>query len=117
MEIAEYLIEAGADVNFMEAEDDDPGLRAPVLFDAINWSIHSADNIMCSPGAYPFSQDVVRKQLQCILDCLIDMGISGGNLDIELFEETILEDFLKKLRELEFPQDTYYVINGEKTYI
>lgn len=43
------------------------------------------------------------------------MGISGGNLDIELFEETILEDFLKKLRELEFPQDTYYVIHGEKT--
>ena len=43
------------------------------------------------------------------------MGVSGGNLDIELFKETILEDFLKKLRELEFPQDTYYVINGEKT--
>lgn len=42
------------------------------------------------------------------------MGVSGGNLDIELFKETILEDFLKKLRELEFPQDTYYVINGEK---
>lgn len=35
-EIADYLIEHGADVNFMEAEDDDPGLRAPVLFDAIS---------------------------------------------------------------------------------
>ena len=34
-EIADYLIEHGADVNFMEAEDEDPGLRAPVLFDAI----------------------------------------------------------------------------------
>ena len=43
------------------------------------------------------------------------MGISGGNLDIELWDETILEDFLKKLRELEFPQDTYYVINDKKT--
>lgn len=40
-EIADYLISHGADVNFMEAEDDDPGLRAPVLFDAINATIAS----------------------------------------------------------------------------
>lgn len=35
VEIAYYLIENGADVNFMEAEDDDPGTRCPVLHDAI----------------------------------------------------------------------------------
>lgn len=35
LEIIDYLIENGADVNFMEAEDDDPGLRCPVLHDAI----------------------------------------------------------------------------------
>lgn len=40
-EIADYLIEHGADINFMEAEDDDPGLRAPVLFDAIGATISS----------------------------------------------------------------------------
>lgn len=40
-EIADYLIEHGADINFMEAEDDDPELRAPVLFDAINSTIMS----------------------------------------------------------------------------
>lgn len=40
-EIADYLIEHGADINFMEAEDDDPGLRAPVLFDAIIATISS----------------------------------------------------------------------------
>lgn len=40
-EIADYLIEQGADINFMETEDDDPGLRAPVLFDAINSTITS----------------------------------------------------------------------------
>lgn len=40
-EIADYLIEHGADINFMEAEDDDPGVRAPVLFDAINSMIAS----------------------------------------------------------------------------
>ena len=35
-DIADYLIGQGIDVDFMEAEDDDPGLRAPVLFDAIS---------------------------------------------------------------------------------
>ena len=34
-DIADFLIESGIDVNFMEAEDDDSGVRAPVLFDAI----------------------------------------------------------------------------------
>lgn len=40
-EIAGYLLEYGADINFMEAEDDVPGVRAPVLFDAIEASISS----------------------------------------------------------------------------
>ena len=40
-EIADYLIEHGADVNFMEAEDEDPGLRGPVLFDAISATVIS----------------------------------------------------------------------------
>ncbi|MBE5866046.1 MAG: ankyrin repeat domain-containing protein [Lachnospiraceae bacterium] len=40
-EIADYLILHGADINFMEAEDEDPGVRAPVLFDAINSTIMS----------------------------------------------------------------------------
>lgn len=35
LEIADYLIENEADVNFMEADDDDPGVRCPVLHDAI----------------------------------------------------------------------------------
>ena len=35
VDIIDYLIENGADVNFMEAEDDDPGVRCPVLHDAI----------------------------------------------------------------------------------
>ena len=40
-EIADYLIDKGIDVDFMEAEDNDPGLRAPVLFDAITAAIDS----------------------------------------------------------------------------
>ena len=39
LDIADYLIEKGIDVDFMEAEDDDPGLRVPVLFDAITATI------------------------------------------------------------------------------
>lgn len=41
LEIIDYLIEKGADVNFMEAEDDDPGLRCPVLHDAIRMVLMS----------------------------------------------------------------------------
>ena len=41
IDIAEFLVDNGADLNFMEAEDDDPGLRAPVIFDAITAAITS----------------------------------------------------------------------------
>ena len=41
IEIINYLLEHGADVNFMEAEDDDPGVRAPVLHDAIRMTLIS----------------------------------------------------------------------------
>lgn len=41
LDIADYLIDKGIDVDFMEEEDDDPGLRAPVLFDAITSTIDS----------------------------------------------------------------------------
>lgn len=41
IEIIDYLIENNADVNFMEAEDDDSGLRCPVLHDAIRMAIMS----------------------------------------------------------------------------
>ena len=39
-EIADYLISHGADVNFMEEEDDDPGLRAPVLLMQLMLLLH-----------------------------------------------------------------------------
>lgn len=40
-EIIDYLMENGADVNFMEAEDDEPGVRCPVLHDAIRMVLNS----------------------------------------------------------------------------
>ena len=41
IEIIEFLIENDADVNFMEKEDEDMGLRCPVLHDAIRMTIMS----------------------------------------------------------------------------
>lgn len=116
-EIADYLIEHGADINFMEAEDGDPGLRAPVLFDAINatitslcykrfdesevafgyvkklvergadvnklasngfdainWSVSTAELLFERASVYLQSQQAVRKQLTRILDLLIEHG-------------------------------------------
>ncbi len=40
-DIIDYLIEQHADVNFMEAKDDDSGLRCPVLHDAIRMTLMS----------------------------------------------------------------------------
>lgn len=48
--IADYLLEAGIDVNFMEEADDDPGLRAPVLFDAVTAVLMSlCTGVFCTP--------------------------------------------------------------------
>lgn len=55
-DIAEYLIDVGIDVNFMEAEDNDPGPRMPVIFDAITAVIDS----LCI-GMYRTSEEVARK--------------------------------------------------------
>ncbi len=41
IEIADYLIDHGADINYCEAEDEDNGLRMPVIFDAITAIIDS----------------------------------------------------------------------------
>lgn len=41
-------------------------------------------------------------------------GINGGNIDIELLEETELEFFLCELKKLNFPEDTYLVIDGKR---
>lgn len=40
-DIVDFLIDSGIDINFIETEDDDPGVRAPVLFDAITATIMS----------------------------------------------------------------------------
>ncbi len=62
-DIADFLIDHGADVNFMETEDDDPGLRAPVLFDAITATIMSLcyKNFAASDIALGFVKKLIEK--------------------------------------------------------
>ena len=70
IEIADYLLDHGADVNFMEAEDDDPGVRMPVLFDAIIGAIAS----LCY-RRYEESDGSVR-----IMKRMLDMGADVNRL-------------------------------------
>lgn len=56
LDIAEYLIDEGIDVNFMEAEDDDLGMRAPVIMDAITAAI----DCLCL-GEYRTKDEVAKK--------------------------------------------------------
>ena len=58
------MILLGADVNKRTSNE----------INAINWSLHHAENIMDSPNGYPYSQEKVREQLSLILDCLIENG-------------------------------------------
>lgn len=67
-EIADYLIEHGADVDFMEAEDEDPGLRAPVLFDAISATVIS----LCYKK---FDES------ECAFDCLKKLVEKGADVN------------------------------------
>lgn len=62
-QIADYLIQHGADVNFMEEADDDLGLRAPALFDAITGTIVSLcyDAIDGSEAAYAIISLLIEK--------------------------------------------------------
>ncbi|MCR5824125.1 MAG: ankyrin repeat domain-containing protein [Lachnospiraceae bacterium] len=64
IEIADYLIDHGADVNFCEEEDDDPGLRVPVIFDAITATIDS----LC------YREFDISDQALILLEKLIDKG-------------------------------------------
>ena len=55
-EIAEFLIDAGINVNFMEAEENDLGPRMPAIFDAITAVIDS----LCI-GVFRTSEEATRK--------------------------------------------------------
>ena len=103
-EIADYLISHGADVNFMEEEDDDPGLRAPVLFDAINATITSLcyRRIDESDIAFDYVKLLIEKG--AAVNKLASNGYDSINWSINtaelLFERSsIYPDVQEKVRE------------------
>lgn len=74
LDIADLLIGMGIDVDFMEAEDDDPGLRAPVLFDAVTAVI---DPLCINSFA---SQEEIRNRFERSDKalCLLEKILAGG---------------------------------------
>lgn len=62
-EIAWYLLEHGADVNHMEADDAGPDLHLPVLCDAVNSALISLcyGNFSGSEAAYALVEELVKR--------------------------------------------------------
>lgn len=42
------------------------------------------------------------------------MGIMGGNIDIEIYDTTIIDILLEELTKLGLPYDTYLITDGVK---
>lgn len=85
LEIAEYLLDLGADVNFMEAEDCASGWRAPVLHDAINaavmnsrWNVNS-QTMYGGMKVFHTKEEADRAYL--ILNRMLDLGADTGGVD------------------------------------
>ena len=82
-EIAKYLIEKGADINFMEDESSANEWRIPVVQDAINAAVMcSRWNINDSPmGFVEFSNKEKADSAFEILSILLDKGADVNKLD------------------------------------
>ncbi len=85
LEIAEYLLDLGADVNFMEAEDCASGWRAPVLHDAVNaavmnsrWSVNSQ---AMYGGIKVFHTREEADRAYLILKRMLDLGADIRGVD------------------------------------
>lgn len=42
------------------------------------------------------------------------IGVSGMNIDVEIYDKDILDYFLQEIKTLDFPDNTYYVFNDMK---
>lgn len=85
LEIAEYLLDLGADVNFMEAENCASGWRAPVLHDAVNaavmnsrWSVNSQ---AMYGGIKVFHTREEADRAYLILKRMLDLGADIRGVD------------------------------------
>ena len=82
-DIAQYLLDAGADVNFMEADTCANEWRAPVLHDAINAAVMNCRWNTNSPygGMEVFSTREKADRAYGILEKMIEMGADVNGKD------------------------------------
>ncbi len=85
LEIAEYLLDLGADVNFMEAEDCASGWRAPVLHDAINAAVMNSrwnENLQPTGGGVKvFHTQTEADRAFLIIKRMLDLGADIRGVD------------------------------------
>jgi hypothetical protein len=83
LEIAEYLLDAGADVNFMEAEDCGSDWRMPVVQDAIMAAVMSSRWNTVHPimGMQIYGSSSRADQTFHLLKRMIEMGADIHKLD------------------------------------
>ena len=85
LEIAEYLLDLGADVNFMEAEDCASGWQAPVLHDAINAAVMNSrwnENLQPTGGGVKvFHTQAEADRAFLILKRMLDLGADIRGVD------------------------------------
>ncbi len=83
LEIAEYLLDAGADVNFMEAEECGSDWRMPVVQDAIMAAVLSSRWTMVHPmmGIQMFGANSKADQTFQLLSRMIELGADIHKLD------------------------------------
>nr|WP_325229008.1 ankyrin repeat domain-containing protein [uncultured Oscillibacter sp.] len=85
LEIAADLLDLGADVNFMEAEDCASGWRAPVLHDAINAAVMNSRWNVNSQALYGgikvFRTREEADRAYCLLKRMLDLGADTGGVD------------------------------------
>lgn len=85
LEIAEYLLDLGADVNFMEAEDCASGWRAPVLHDAVNAAVMNSRWNVNSQAMYGgikvFHTREEADRAYLILKRMLDLGADIRGVD------------------------------------
>lgn len=83
LDIADFLIESGIDINFMEAEDDDSGVRAPVLFDAITAVLMSlCVNKYSSKEQRKWDAPYMKSTAlwRCRMKCICHSGAESGQV-------------------------------------
>ncbi len=83
LDIAEYLIDNGADVNFMEDESCCNAWRTPVVHDAINAAVMSSrwNTNNQYTGFEVFSTEEDADHAQKILEKMLQMGSDINKLD------------------------------------